>query len=356
MRPPRAAVKDAALVGSDALGHLMPMFLWVTPTGLIRAAGPTLAKLCAGGDLVGKRFLDRFVVEKPHPLESMADVQALQGQRILLRLKEGPETPLRGQVQPLDGGQGWLLNLSFGIAVSQAVREHRLTNADFAPTDLTVELLYLTEVKEAVMGELAALNARLRLAHQDAETRALTDALTGLANRRALDRDLARECHLAARGGVGFALVHLDLDYFKAVNDTLGHAAGDHVLAEVASILRQETRQSDTVARVGGDEFVLILRGRPELRDAQAVADRIIRKLERPIDYDGTPCRISASAGICLSSAYPVPDPEQLHSDADEATYAAKRAGRGRAVVAMAAGGPGAGSGSDAAKWIAGAR
>ncbi|MCX8508344.1 MAG: GGDEF domain-containing protein [Rhodobacteraceae bacterium] len=327
------AIQDAALIGADALGKLMPMYLWVTPTGLIRAVGPTLAKLCAPESLIGRRFLDFFQVDRPRALYSMADVQDLQGQRILLSLRDRAETGLRGQAQPLSGGQGWLLNLSFGISVADAVRDHRLTNGDFAPTDLTVELLYLTEVKAAVMGELAALNARLQAAQRESEARALSDALTGLANRRALDGELARACHLAARGEGSFALMHLDLDFFKAVNDTLGHAAGDLVLCEVAQVLREETRKSDTVARVGGDEFVIILRGEADPAHVARIGTRIISELERPILYEGEPCRISGSIGVTLSGFYEVPDPEQMHADADEATYAAKRAGRGRCVV-----------------------
>jgi len=331
-------VQDAALVGADALGRLMPMYLWVTPTGLIRAAGPTLVKLCGSGPLIGHRFLDRFRVEKPRELYSMADVQALQGQRILLCLHDGPQTGLRGQAQPLSGGQGWLLNLSFGISVADAVRDHNLTNADFAPTDLTVELLYLTEVKAAVMGELAALNARLQSAQREAETRALTDALTGLANRRAIDADLSRAAHLANRNGAPFALLHLDLDFFKAVNDTRGHAAGDFVLARVAQILRDQTRKSDTVARVGGDEFVLILRGEGDPGHVARTADRIISELECPILYEDAPCRISGSIGVTLSAFYATCETEQMHADADDALYAAKRAGRGRCIVFAAEG------------------
>ena len=326
-------IQDAALIGADALGQLMPFYLWITPTGLIRAAGPTLTKLCGPAPLIGRRFLDRFQVDKPRELNSMADVQALAGQRLLLSLRDGAGTGLRGQAQPLDGGQGWLLNLSFGIAVTDAVRDHRLTSADFAPTDLTVELLYLTEVKAAVMGELAGLNARLKAAHEAAEARALTDPLTGLANRRALGAELARDCALAARGGAPFALLHLDLDFFKTVNDTFGHAAGDAVLVEAARRLSAETRAGDTVARVGGDEFVLILRGEADGDAAARTAERIIAALERPIPFEGRECRISASVGAVLSGGYAAPEPERMQAAADAATYQAKRAGRGRCVV-----------------------
>jgi diguanylate cyclase (GGDEF)-like protein len=327
-----SAMQDAALVGAGALGRLMPMYIWVTPTGLIRAIGPTMAKLCSRSP-VGGRFVDWFEVTKPRVLRSMADVQALEGQRILLTLSESA-TALRGQVQALDGGQGWILNLSFGIAVAEAVREHRLTNADFAPTDLTVELLYLTEVKSAVTNELGAMLKRLEAARAASEAQAMTDPLTGLANRRAFEAELARACGLAARGGGAFALLHLDLDYFKTVNDTMGHAAGDAVLVAVADILREETRQSDMVARVGGDEFVILLMGERDADHVCRTGRRFISELERPILFENRPCRISGSIGVSLSVAHAGPDPETLLAEADAALYEAKRAGKGRCLVA----------------------
>jgi len=224
-----------------------------------------------------------------------------------------------------------IVNLSFGIATAEAVRDHALTNADFAPTDLTVELLYLTEVKAAVMEELAALNARLRAAQRAAEEQALTDALTGLANRRAFDTALGRVLDAALWGGKDFALLHLDLDFFKAVNDTLAHAAGDLVLPHVAAVLRGAMRKQDTVARVGGDEFVLILPGPVDEAMITTIARRIIAELEMPVTFEGEPCRISGSIGATLSTLYERPDADRMLSDADTALYVSKRRGRGGA-------------------------
>lgn len=327
--PPR----DAATLAAAELGRLMPMFLWIAPTGRIRAAGPTLAKVCGAGPLAGARFPDLFQIAKPQPAATVAELARLTGQRLQVRLRHGARTALRGQVVPLAEGQGLLVNLSFGIAVAGAVRDHRLTNADFATTDLTVELLYLTEAKTAVMEELAALNRRLDIARSAAEARALTDALTGLANRRALDLALARAVEAASRGRRGFALLHLDLDLFKAVNDTFGHAAGDQVLTRVAAVLRAETRKPDTVARVGGDEFVLILPGQVDPAQIEAAARRIIDGLEAPLDFGGRCCRISGSIGATISCLYAVPDADRMLSDADTALYASKRRGRGRATI-----------------------
>lgn len=323
-------VNDILTLGPAELARLLPMHLWVTPSGHVRAAGPTLAKICGAGPVVGARFLDLFELTKPQAVTTVGEMRHLGAKRLQLRLRRGARTTLRGHLVALPDAQGVFFNLSFGIGVAEAVREHRLTNADFAPTDLTIELLYLTEAKAAVLAELAALNRRLDIARSAAEERALTDALTGLANRRALDAALRRSAETAAGGGRGFALLHLDLDLFKQVNDTLGHAAGDFVLTRVAEVLRAETRRQDTVARVGGDEFVLILPGQVDERQIGAVAARIIGGLEAPMAFEGRPCRISGSIGATVSTHYAAPDAETMLSDADTALYASKHGGRGR--------------------------
>jgi len=234
---------------------------------------------------------------------------------------------------------GMLLNLSFGIGVTEAVRDYGLTSADFAPTDLTVEMLYLVEVKSAVMDELRKLNSRLQGAKVAAEEQAFTDTLTGLKNRRAMDHVLARYIERGER----FGLMHLDLDFFKDVNDTLGHAAGDHVLQHVANILVAETRVDDTVIRAGGDEFVIIFPRLTAPSRLNDIAKRIIGKLERPILFNENSCRISASVGTTVSEFYASADAERMLADADIALYASKHGGRARATIfsdALSAGTP----------------
>ena len=321
------------MVPPEALGRLMPMYVWVSPTGHVREAGPTLLKLCGDCALIGRRFLETFELIRPRGVTTMAELGAVAGRRLHATLREPPHTAFRGLAVPLGPGQGMLVNLSFGIAVAEAVRDHDLTDADFAVTDLAVELLYLHEAKSAVMDELNGLNTRLQAARAAAEEQALTDPLTGLANRRALEMALTRAAEAADRDGPGFAMIHLDLDYFKSVNDTLGHAAGDHVLTQVAHILREETRRHDIVARVGGDEFVLILRGPADADRLVALARRIIARFEEPMEFEGQTCRISGSAGIVLSSGYERQNPDRMLSDADLALYASKRNGRAQATV-----------------------
>jgi diguanylate cyclase (GGDEF)-like protein len=131
---------------------------------------------------------------------------------------------------------------------------------------------------------------------------------------------------------VPFSLLHVDLDYFKAVNDTFGHAAGDQVLTEVARILERETRNNDFIARLGGDEFVIVCRNMLDRRRLLSLARRIIVALEAPIDVAGATCRVSVSIGIATSDLYERPDAAQMLRDADIALYMSKDAGRSRAT------------------------
>jgi diguanylate cyclase (GGDEF)-like protein len=204
------------------------------------------------------------------------------------------------------------------------VRDFSLTNADFAATDIAIEMLYLIEAKTAAMEASYSLNQRLQGAMMAAEEQALTDALTGLKNRRAMDHVLAQQI----KNGARFALMQVDLDFFKTVNDTMGHAAGDYVLHRAAEIMAEETRGQDTVARVGGDEFTLILPSIPNEEVLARVAQRMIEKIEEPIPYEGQECKISASIGMIWVHPGDTRSADRLLSDADVALYASKRAGR----------------------------
>ncbi len=166
-----------------------------------------------------------------------------------------------------------------------------------------------------------------RLAEQRIEFLAYHDPLTGLPNRLLLEDRLQQALAQAGRNGNGLALVFLDLDNFKKINDSLGHAAGDALLKEVAARLKRCVRDSDTISRQGGDEFVLILR---ELRSGDAclpVLGKIMETLQEPILAEGNELSTSASIGVAL---YPQDgaDFETLRKKADMAMYRAKEAGR----------------------------
>lgn len=318
LTPPPTLRLDAS-----ALARLMPMHLALDGRGRITSAGATLSRV-VGIPLVGEHFFDRFTLRGVAGRLRVAGLVALP--RLHLSLRGGQDLAFRGQAVPCGPGKGALVNLTFGIGVVEAVQRFALTEADFAPTDLTVELLYLHEANTAVLEELRALNRRLHGDKVVAEERALTDALTGLGNRRALD--------LALRDITGpYALAALDLDGFKAVNDGFGHAAGDHVLVAVAERLRAACRTGDVIVRIGGDEFVLLLPGMSRADPALRRLRRIIARLSDPIPWEGRTCRIGASAGLVLADGATGTPPDRLLSRADAALYAAKRAGKGQATV-----------------------
>ncbi|MDF1728365.1 MAG: GGDEF domain-containing protein [Sulfitobacter sp.] len=306
------------------LDRICPMHLLVGATGHLLHSGPSAAKLWPGQSLRGARFLELFTVKRPRAVARMGDLLTGQAMTLHLETRNALRTALRAELVPLANGQGALINLGFGISIVEAVRDYALTNADFAATDLAVEMLFLVEAQTAAMEATRRLNQRLQGAKIAAEEEAYTDTLTGLRNRRALDWVLNR----LLEGGGDFAVMQIDLDYFKAVNDSLGHAAGDHVLREVARVMLEETRQGDTVARVGGDEFTLVLAEVSNDAILRRIGQRIIDRLEQPIPCGDALCRISASIGTVWLQGGERPTMEQLLSDADLALYASKHAGR----------------------------
>jgi diguanylate cyclase (GGDEF)-like protein len=161
--------------------------------------------------------------------------------------------------------------------------------------------------------------------------RALHDALTGLPNRVLLGDRLRHGLREARRTGEGVALLLLDLDQFKEVNDQFGHHHGDSLLIGVAARLRDVLRDCDTFARLGGDEFALLLTDARTLDGARAVAAKIAEALERPFPVDSMSISVRASIGIALSPDHGEDD-ETLMRRADMAMYKAKRAGGGIAV------------------------
>ncbi|MEM6308302.1 MAG: GGDEF domain-containing protein [Pseudomonadota bacterium] len=302
---------------------LCPLHVRFDTHGMIQTVGPTMAKL-RPDDMVGRHMSDVFDLIRPNDILAPERVQNLEGARVTLRFADTPHTTFKGDISA--GFDAFVLNLSFGHGVIDAIRTYDLTAADFANTDMTIELLYLLEAKSAMAVQVDQLLGQLQMAKSTAEHQANTDQLTGLKNRRALSVALGQLIEQASP----FACMHLDLDYFKSVNDTYGHAAGDAVLERVAQVLNAETRSSDIVARVGGDEFVLVLDGITDAATLDKVAQRIITQLEVPVQYDGHLCRISGSAGTTISTWYDAPSEDVLLNDADMALYASKQAGRGR--------------------------
>ncbi len=311
---------------ANLLDTLCPMFMVIDQNGIVERVGPTLQKLRPDQEITGRHFTETFGLVRPKSVKDVADLISSSGGRVNLKFKDDPRTALKGLVVPLPCGKGAVINLSFGISILDAVRDYDLTSSDFSGTDLAIELLYLVEANSAAMEASRSLNLRLQGAMLAAEEQAYTDTLTGLKNRRAMDHILT---HLIS-AKAAFALMHLDLDFFKSVNDNLGHAAGDFVLQQAGKIMLEETRGEDTVARVGGDEFVLIFKGLIDPEVLKRIAERLIAKIQEPMDFNGTACKVSASIGTAISTQFPNPDGAEVLNAADLALYDAKEKGRSR--------------------------
>lgn len=165
-------------------------------------------------------------------------------------------------------------------------------------------------------------------------TRANFDVLTGLANRMLFESRLDMALARMRRQGGNLALLFLDLDHFKQVNDTLGHAAGDQLLKEVGVRLKNVLRLYDTAARFGGDEFAVLLENIPAIEHAEMVAKKIIALMAAPFTVMGNPVEIGVSIGIapCVASKN-MPGAAELLQQADAAMYAAKSAGGNRHMM-----------------------
>ncbi len=199
--------------------------------------------------------------------------------------------------------------------------------------DVTADIELNERLKSANM-LTEARNVELEAAKQRIEFNSLHDSLTGLPNRRFLDDVLAGHIERFENQGECAGLLHIDLDRFKQINDTLGHAAGDAMLKYAAKVLKSNLRESDFVARVGGDEFVVLCRADrvdPAVWNEQLakLANRIIEEMHQPVPYEGHECRIGVSIGIASDLDMPA-DPRRLLVNADLALYRAKSRGRNR--------------------------
>ncbi|MFB0612887.1 putative bifunctional diguanylate cyclase/phosphodiesterase [Aurantiacibacter poecillastricola] len=173
----------------------------------------------------------------------------------------------------------------------------------------------------------AQIDSQARLQHI-----ALHDELTEIVNRRGFSKALGAECTRLQRYGRPFALLMVDLDRFKSINDTFGHPVGDEVLRRVAGRLRSAVRSGDLLARLGGDEFAVIAYGLDTLQDAERLARRIVEVIERPFIVTGHIAEIGASVGVVLAPTE-ASRPEKLIRKADVALYTAKKEGKGQYCI-----------------------
>lgn len=213
--------------------------------------------------------------------------------------------------------------------VGTAFRDHKgETRILGVNWDVSADVRLQEELRRA-QRETALRNEELEAARQRMEHNALHDALTGLPNRRYLDQRLEQLVDGQEATGQTLTVLHMDLDRFKEINDTLGHGAGDAILRNVARELQNYKANCDFVARIGGDEFVIVCtRHAPDV-NYEALGNELIAAINKPILYNGHECRVGASIGIA-QKIEPGLSCEQLLVNADIALYEAKRRGRNR--------------------------
>ena len=194
---------------------------------------------------------------------------------------------------------------------------------------LAVALLLAGGVLVFLLRRLRRASAALQTSQDQAQYLAFHDTLTGLPNRALFEDRLRRTLLFASQDKTRVALLYIDLDRFKHINDTLGHPAGDELVRQTAARLKHTIREVDTVARLGGDEFAVILLDVPDVESAEDIAERLLLKLREPFRLIDDQVFVSASVGIAVSSGSDT-DADDLLRKADIALYEAKKNGRGR--------------------------
>ncbi len=279
-----------------------------------------------------------------HPLARALAGETCEGVIVAYRRGDGATVELQVNAAPLQGDDGAIIGAVTAFTDVTAARaaearqreelerivEERTRALMFRNLELdrlNAELRHMAEGLEETVRERTAA-----LVHQ-----AQHDALTGLPNRRLLAERLERALAAAARYGRSIGLLFLDLDGFKAVNDAFGHDAGDEVLKEVARRLSSSLRGSDTLARLSGDEFVVLVTEMHRWDDVREIGEALLERVAAPYVVKGCEVRLTVSIGI---SVYPhdAPDAATLQQRADAAMYLAKDAGKNQVRFHLTAG------------------
>ncbi|MFZ1670870.1 MAG: diguanylate cyclase, partial [Candidatus Nanopelagicales bacterium] len=304
---------------------------------------------------LARRVVERATTERLQLLlHNASDVIALVDSNLVIRYVTEAVRDLTGQSPINTVGRGWP-SLFQDAALARGLLD-RARTAGEARGDLVLDPLAMrvTLGDEVSATDGAARDRRVEVdvswlssegqfvvTHHDVTDRyvleqelafqAFHDELTGLNNRAVFRTELVRASTRARRSGSPFAVLMMDLDDFKDVNDSLGHPAGDQLLKEVARRLVECMREGDTPVRLGGDEFAVILESAGTLADAQTVANRVLDRLAQPTNLMGTDVSTSASIGIAMSDG--AQDTSEVERDADIALYDAKFAGKGRVAI-----------------------
>jgi diguanylate cyclase (GGDEF)-like protein/PAS domain S-box-containing protein len=296
--------RSRARLALESLGEAL---ITTDMNGRIDYANPAAAALLG----VDGRQLDGRTVDQVITLVDETDRKLL---------KDPVELALRGTTTVGLGRRAFMLARSAGSERSIELTASPLRSRDNAAEEITGAVVLMHDVTE------------LRGLTRQMSYQATHDALTGLVNRLEFERRLAESLEAARRGEAAHVLCFIDLDHFKAVNDGSGHQAGDSLLREVAKVMREAVRDSDTVARVGGDEFALLLPGCP-LQKGRQIADDLTRTIaEHRFVWRDRIHSVGASVGL-VELSRDSGSVEEILAAADSACYVAKKQGAGRVVV-----------------------
>ena len=305
--------------------------------------GP-LARLDRARDELAKAWLVRLIERA-----SLDEIRELPTERIARELpdliSEIAHSVADGQGDPFDltkeqaeraaalatmrGREVQAADVARDVALLQTVLVRALRDeiGDVDPARFADAVEQLVAATGAI--QAAALEAHVQSRSRELESQAHTDPLTGLGNLRALQRQLATLLDVGKRYGQPFALLLMDIDGLKRINDSYGHQAGDRVLMQVAMSLRRSIRSVDTAARIGGDEFCILL-PQQDLKSAAKLAARLATAVEEEVASPGDP-PVTVSIGVAASPEHGA-DAESLVDTADRAMYRAKAAGEGIAL------------------------
>ncbi|WP_342118250.1 sensor domain-containing diguanylate cyclase [Pseudoduganella sp. OTU4001] len=220
---------------------------------------------------------------------------------------------------------GWLLMRSLLAPLYQLYGQVRA----FGRNEADIEQFNSTRPDE--FGQLSRafyqVSRQQQVAERNLQRLATTDPLTGAHNRRMFDEFFPQALKRAIRGGHQIGLAVLDIDHFKFINDSFGHQAGDAVLVQFADRLRQAVRSTDTVARIAGDEFVVVFEHLDTGHDVNLLGEKVMAAMQQPFNVNGKPLNVSASIGIAVTTELPA-DVDKVMLAADQALYCVKAAGR----------------------------
>jgi diguanylate cyclase (GGDEF)-like protein/PAS domain S-box-containing protein len=328
---------------STGIGGLVGCAVALTAVVLVRQAVAERTNLRLQGERAARKSEARFRALVQNASDVIVVVDAAQRMRYLTPSVEGVlghrgaellGAPLAELLHPEDQSRGLdLLAEATHRTTAAGPSDWRVRQADGTWRNVEVTALGLLNEPDiqGVVVTLRDVHERKSLEDRISYL-AFYDPLTGLANRALLVDRLAHSLAWARREGRSLSLLCLDLDHFQAVNDGLGHRAGDQVLAEVGRRIQATLRTTDTAARLGGDEFGLLLEDTSDARAATLAADRLLEALRVPIALETGETGVSASVGIAMSHGGSE-RPDELLRNADVALYEAKQAGRNRALV-----------------------